>query len=452
MVGQSISRTVVRPSGRAVAYLEDEVACADAQDLAKYVKPDSVTLTVTSPPYRNAINYSLHVSNMKNGHKTWMRGAGKTNTKEYLDAMQRIFGQVFDATKDGGYCCIVIGDEVVDGKLIPLPSLLLSKLVNCENEDEPAKWRLRDVIVWHKVTSGRNGSGNRCGMFIKMPYPGYYRANIMHEYILVLQKGRHAASRSPENEIPLNRVVKREFANSIWNIAPVPPGTTNHPVPFPEEIPWRLITLFTKKGDLVLDPMNGSGQTTKVARGMQRRYVGLDAEQAYVDEARKRLKLGVKVGSHLIPVFHREDWSESPQGGFFETREADLSKNIPDGYKYSFKTESDKAVRGHKGIYLYYQKEHSYLCFIINSHGKHSRLNLGRVREPGSMLHSVITKLPRTPFVKADLKSVETRIIENRQPVKACMDVLVHLKHVRRADKKYEMTPGGERLQRRLIG
>lgn len=441
----------VRTNPQERKYLENEIARADARDLARYVRPDSVTLTVTSPPYRNAIDYSQHVSNMKDGRKTWMRGTGKATTREYLSTMRRIFDQVFEATKDGGYCCIVVGDEVVDGKLVPLPSLLLAELVNCENDDEPGKWRLRDVIVWHKVTSGRNGSGNRCGMFIKLPYPGYYRANIMHEYILVLQKGRHAASKLQRGRIPLNRVVKRELANSIWNIAPVPPGTTSHPVPFPEEIPWRLITLFTKEGDLVLDPMNGSGQTTKVARGLRRQYIGLDAEQAYVNEAKKRLKLGVQLSGHLIPVFHREAWSDSAQGGYFETREVDLSKNIPAGYKYSFKTESDKAIRGHKGIYLYYEKNNSYLCFIFNSAGKHSRLNLGKTGERDSMLRNVLTKLPETPFVKADLnKSVETRIIENRQPVKACMDVLEHLKYVQRADKKYEMTPRGRQLQRRL--
>ena len=430
--------------------MKNEIVCADAQDLARYVRPGSVALTVTSPPYRNAIDYSQHVSNIKHGDKVWMRGTGKATTREYLSVMRRIFDQVFEVTREGGCCCIVIGDEVVDGKLIPLPSLLLSDLVNLENEDESGKWRLRDIIVWHKVTSGRNGSGNRCGMFIKIPHPGYYRANIMHEYILVLQKGRHVASRS-QGKIPLNRVVKRELANSIWNIAPVPPGTTSHPVPFPEEIPWRLIRLFTKEGDLVLDPMNGSGQTTKVAHGMDRQYVGLDVEQAYVDEAKKRLKRGLELHGHLIPVFHKEDWSDDTQGGFFETREVDLSKNIPDGYKYSFHIEADK-TRGHKGLYLYYEKNRSFLCFIFHSAGKHSRLNLGKTRERGSILHNVLTKLPETPFVKTDLQSVKTRIIEKRHLVKASMDVLEYLKYVQRSGKKYEMTPAGKRLQQRLIG
>ena len=110
-------------------------------------------------------------------------------TGAWLDTMERIFGQVFAATRDGRFCCIVVGDEAVNGKLVPLPSLLLLRLANSENGDDPNRWRLRDVIVWHKVTSGRNGSDDRFGVFVQFTYPGYFRANIMHEYILVLQKG-----------------------------------------------------------------------------------------------------------------------------------------------------------------------------------------------------------------------------------------------------------------------
>ena len=266
---------------------------ADARKLYKYAKPDSVALTVTSPPYRNAIDYKQHVDNLETADKKWMRGTGTSTTAAYLGDMEAIFGEVLKATRPGGFCAIVIGDEVVNGKLIPLPSLIASRIASTENDDDPSKWRLRDTIIWHKTTSGRNGAGNRCGVFIKHRRPGYFRVNIMHECILVLQK----ADNSPPppvadrgEQIHLNRVFKREIANSVWTIAPVPPSRIDHPVPFPEQIPWRLITLLTKKGDLVLDPMNGSGQTTKVARNLGRRYLGLDIEPRYVALARSRLR------------------------------------------------------------------------------------------------------------------------------------------------------------------
>lgn len=440
-------------------YRENEIIPADARELANYVRPDSVALTVTSPPYRNAIDYNQHVTNLKNSGNVWMRGTGRDNTEAYLDRMQHIFNQVFRVTKEGGLCCIVIGDEVVNGKLIPLPSLLLSRLVNYENEDDPRKWRFRDMIIWNKVTSGRNGSGNRCGVFIQFPYPSYFRVNIMHEYIIILQKGkaRDDIIKTDEAKIPLNRIIKRELANSIWNIPPVPPGMVDHPVPFPEQIPWRLITLFTQKGDMILDPMNGSGQTTKVAYNMGRKYLGIDIRKKYVDEAKKRLKQAPKLSDYLIPVFYKESWSKDIQGGFFETVEVDLSPNIPKDYKFLFRTESDKSINGHKGVYVYYQNRQSnYLCFIIGATGKHSRLNLGSVNKKGSMLYNVILELPASPFIKTELNKVlETRLVENRQPIKACIDVLVNIKHVKLGDKKgqkqyYELTSKGKLLQKRL--
>ena len=417
--------------------VENGIVRADAKDLGRYVKPGSVALTVTSPPYRNAIDYSQDVANARSGGREWMRGTGRDTTAQYLGEMERIFSRVHGATRTGGCCCIVVGDEVVDGKLIPLPSLLLSRLAGSENEDEPSKWRLRDVIIWHKVTSGRNGAGNRCGAFIKTPYPGYYRANIMHEYILVLQKGKGALRRAPGSKIPANRVVKRELANSIWNIAPVPPSVTEHPVPFPEQIPWRLITLFTQKGDLVLDPMNGSGQTTKVARALQRRYVGLDIRQQYVDEAKRRLEQGAGAAGDLVPVYHREVWSDAPQGGFFETREADLSKNVPAGYRPVFAT-SDGGAGGYAGTYTYYRKDSSYMCFIASSAGRHLRLNLGDPEDRGSVLYEALAALPPGRFTKSALKSVKTELVGSRHLARACLDMLMRLGYVRESGGRYQ--------------
>ena len=131
------------PSTRMQKYRENEIINADAKDLARYVRPNSVALTVTSPPYRNAINYAQDVANAKNSDDVWMRGTGEEKTGAYMDSMQAVFDQVFAATKEGGFCCIVIGDEVVKGKLIPLPSLMLSRLASAENEDDPSEMEVQ---------------------------------------------------------------------------------------------------------------------------------------------------------------------------------------------------------------------------------------------------------------------------------------------------------------------
>jgi DNA modification methylase len=81
----------------------------------------------------------------------------------------------------------------------------------------------------------------------------------------------------------------KEIANSVWHIPPVPPGFIRHPCPFPEEIPYRLMKLYSYEGDTVIDPFNGSGQTTKVAFHFQRHYIGIDILRDYVRLARCRL-------------------------------------------------------------------------------------------------------------------------------------------------------------------
>jgi len=441
-------------------YVLNDIIQGDSSELSKYVKPNSVALTITSPPYRNAIDYSQHVKNIKKSENVWMRGTGTQTTENYMNLMEKIFNDVYKVTKEGGFCCIVIGDEVVNGKLLPLPSLFLERLCSLENEDDSTKWRFRDMIIWNKVTSGRNGAGNRFGLFIQYPIASYYRANIMHEYIIILQKGkaRPDINVKEKERVPLNRILKREIANSIWNIAPVPPGSIKHPVPFPEQIPFRLITLYSKKGDVVLDPMNGSGQTTNVANQLGRDYIGIDIRKEYVKEAKTRVSQKLKHSNILIPVYHIEGWEEEDQIGYFETREVDLSKNIPAGYKFLLKTESDRSVKGKKGIYAYYNNPKSnYLCFIIGANGKLNRLNLGSLNDSKSMLNNVLTNLPNEPFIKADLNNVlEIRIVENRQPVKACMDILEHHLKAVRSGKKigskqyYELTTKGKNLQEKI--
>jgi site-specific DNA-methyltransferase (adenine-specific) len=157
-------------------------------------------------------------------------------------------------------------------------------------------WNLHEEIIWHKVTGGTN----RYGSFVINPYPKYFRANIMHEFILVLRKGDVNSGRTNRNEIlpAKHEEFTKEIANSIWHIAPVPPGHIEHPCPFPEEIPYRLMKLYSYEGDLVLDPFNGSGQTTKVAHNFGRRYIGIDLMNEYVSLAKLRID---KESIHIRP-------------------------------------------------------------------------------------------------------------------------------------------------------
>ncbi len=284
---------------------KNKIKCGDSLKLLTQLDPDLIDLTITSPPYRNAIDYDGHLRNLKSRKKEFFRGKTQLTDRQYLDETTQIFSEVYRVTKEGGFCCIVIGNEIVNGHLKPLPHWLLSRLID-------VGWKLREEIIWHKVTGG----ANRFGITVQNPYPTYYRANIMHEEIFVLQKGKNNLRKLRKGKLYLNSFLKREVANSIWHIAPVPPNYIKHPCPFPEEIAYRLIRLYSYPDDVVLDPFNGSGQTTKVAKYTGRRFIGFDIKPQYVKLAKKRLNekmrlrdksLALNLSNFPLPSYDRID-------------------------------------------------------------------------------------------------------------------------------------------------
>jgi len=116
--------------------------------------------------------------------------------------------------------------------------------------------------------------------------------------------------------LPGQDLFAKEIANNVWHIAPVPPDHLDHPCPFPEEIPWRLIRLYSYPGELVLDPFNGSGQTTKVARHLGRQFVGYETIEKYVALATQRLDEPLAVRpEQLAAVFEKVPLQESTGNG-----------------------------------------------------------------------------------------------------------------------------------------
>lgn len=261
----------------------------------------SVALTVTSPPYWNAIDYDIHASDKSQYYRTRAYSNGFSEYEEYLNWLQRIFTEVFRVTKPGGFCAIIIGTVLHDGKHYPVPfdtTGLMTKI----------GWEFHQDIIWHKCTGGVK----RAGVTIQKPYPGYYYPNIMTEYILVFKKHGDAIYKNVAQEdkdgaaYPINRLFTMDVANNVWHIAPIPPDYLDHPCPFPEEIPHRLISVYSYPGDLVLDPFVGSGQTLKVAKHLKRKYVGYETVQKYVELTEKRINEPLSLREYqLVATFDK---------------------------------------------------------------------------------------------------------------------------------------------------
>ena len=236
-----------QPSGEVVERVR--FYCHSSERMPE-VASDSVALTVTSPPYWNAIDYDVHANG--DGDE-WYRerqyvAFGKT-FKGYLRNLSRVFNEVLRVTAEGGFCAIVIGTVLHDSKHYPVPMLVTERM-------QAMGWEFHQDIIWNKVTGGVL----RAGSFIQRPRAGYYYPNIMTEYILIFRKpGPPLRGRATAMDI--DDLFTRDIANNIWHIAPVPPHTIAHPCPFPEELARRLVLLYSEPGDEVLDPFLGSGQT-----------------------------------------------------------------------------------------------------------------------------------------------------------------------------------------------
>ena len=415
----------------------NEIIMADSRELSKHVAPNSVALTVTSPPYRNAINYSQHVRNTKSGKNMSFRGNEEGTLKQYLDDMEKIFSEVNSVTMPGGFCCIVIADELSEGTLIPLPSLLVSRLLN--PEDGENGWHLRDMIIWNKVTAGRSGAGNRFSQFVKIPVPTRYRANIMHEQIIILQKGKQARMihKDAKPKIPLNRAMKRQVANSVWDITPVPPNAVKHPAVFPEQIPWRLIQLYTKKGDVVMDPMCGSGQTTKVAKSLGRSFVGVDLRRQYASLAKKRLKESPMLSNFIIPLYFPIKWFNSVQSGRKQDAHLDVEEQIPRGYKMVLQKTSRDEENGTDTTHIYYRnKSGDYLFCVIGSSQEPYMMKVGNPWGKASVAGAIAKKLPKT-FGLSDLgNAMPKEVAGEHYSVLSIADVLEHANVAKRNSGK----------------
>lgn len=260
--------------------------CRDAGELL----PDlvgRVGLVITSPPYHNAIAYDTHVHNETANYRT--RSASSYDTsyaEDYLPLLDGAWSASWNMLKPGGYLAVNVGTVLLDGYHFPLPQDVLAHLIRGRDV-----WEYIRTIGWHKVTAGVK----RAGSVIQRPIPGYWYSNILTEHIIVVRK--------PGPWLPLNTSnTPPEWWEPVWDLAPVPPNSVPHPAPFPEDLPHRLIRMLTQLGDLVMDPFNGAGATTKAAWDLGRVGLGFDLEPKYVEHAWARRLLASTVRPQQLVV------------------------------------------------------------------------------------------------------------------------------------------------------
>ena len=243
-----------------------------------------VKLVVTSPPYHNAISYESHAKNSKINYRNRY---SLDYANEYMSILNKIWDSAFEMLCPGGYLAVNVGSVLDSGYHYPLAEDIINELTR------NSRWEFVRSIFWHKVTAGVK----RAGSVIQHPYPGYWHPNIMTEHIIIVRKP--GPVRNPNSDTP------KEWLEPVWDLAPVPPRKVDHPAPYPEESPHRLIRMFTNPGEWVMDPFNGAGATSKAAFDLGRFALGFDIEKKYVALSKKRLKDSSSIRDNqlkIIPV------------------------------------------------------------------------------------------------------------------------------------------------------
>ncbi len=176
----------------------------------------------------------------------------------------------------GGRACINIAN-LGRKPYIPLHSYIIEDMLDIG-------YLMRGEIIWNKASSASPSTA--WGSWKSAANPVL---RDIHEYILVFSKESFSRKKDKkEDTIPKEKFI--EWTKSIWTFPAISARSIGHPAPFPEELPHRLIQMYTFKNDVVLDPFCGAGTACLSALKDGRHYIGYDIKKEYVDLANQRIK------------------------------------------------------------------------------------------------------------------------------------------------------------------
>jgi DNA modification methylase len=235
----------------------DRVFCKSSEKMGEL--PDScIHLVVTSPPYNVGKTYDKDLT-----------------LAEYRQLLKAVFAECYRVLVPGGRACVNVAN-LGRKPYIPLHSYVISEMLD-------AGFQMRGEIIWNKGSSA--GASTAWGSWQSAANPSLRDT---HEYILVFSKGSFSRVSNGKKDT----ISKEEFlayTKSVWEFPAESANRVGHPAPFPLELPYRCIQLYSFKGDFVLDPFCGVGSACIAAAKTGRHFVGYETNQEYIDAALKRI-------------------------------------------------------------------------------------------------------------------------------------------------------------------
>jgi DNA modification methylase len=240
----------------------DKIICADSEELLKKLPDNCIDLVFTSPPY----NFGLEYSSTNDDHY-W---------EKYFDKLFAIFAECVRVVKWGGR--IAINIQPLFSDYIPSHHIISNFFIK-------NKMIWKGEILWEK--NNYNCKYTAWGSW-KSPSNPYMKYT--WEFVELFCKGSLKKGGIKGNDDITGDEFKK-WVLAKWSIAPERKMKDyGHPAMFPEELVQRVLKLFSFKDDVILDPFNGAGTTTFVAKQLNRHYLGIDVSKEYVDKAKQRIQ------------------------------------------------------------------------------------------------------------------------------------------------------------------
>ncbi len=235
----------------------NKILCKSSENMDEL--PDcSVHLMITSPPYNGGKEYDNNLS-----------------LDEYRAFLKKVWEETKRVLVPGGRACINIAN-LGRKPYIPLHAFITQDMLELG-------FLMRGEIIWNKA-SGSSPS-TAWGSWLSARNP---TLRDIHEYILIFSKGRFSRE-SSSRKSTISKEEFLEFTKSVWTFPAESAKKIGHPAPFPIELPYRLIQLYSFEGDVVLDPFIGSGQTAIAALKTNRSFIGYEINPEYVKLAEERI-------------------------------------------------------------------------------------------------------------------------------------------------------------------
>lgn len=245
------------PEAPVPAEVVDRIVPHTSEDMAE-LPAGCAHLMVTSPPYNAGKEYDQDLT-----------------LDEYRALLRRVFAETYRVLVSGGRACVNVAN-LGRKPYLPLHAFVIQDMLDIG-------FHMRGEVIWDKGSSA--SSSTAWGSWRSAANPVL---RDVHEYVLVFSK--ESFSRKAEGRrSTITRDAFLEWTKSVWSFPAASARKIGHPAPFPEELPRRLIELYSFRGDVILDPFCGSGTTCLAAANLGRRFVGYEIESKYVRLAEARL-------------------------------------------------------------------------------------------------------------------------------------------------------------------